>query len=70
MPPEPTESPEPVPTPPEPFPREPIPPEVLAWARETFDLDEFMADVREVMEGRGVPLESFIHELEALARES
>lgn len=70
MPPEPPESPDPTPTPPEPFPREPIPPEVLAWARETFDLEEHLAGEREIFEGRGVTLESFIDELEAIARGS
>jgi hypothetical protein len=31
-----------------PFPRERIPPEILAWARQTFDEAEFLAQVREI----------------------
>jgi hypothetical protein len=34
--------------PPEPFPRETIPPEVLAWARQTFDEEESLADIRAI----------------------
>lgn len=60
----------PEPTPPEPFPREPIPPEVLAWARETFDLEEYLAGEREIMEGRGVSFESLIAAVEAVVRQS
>jgi hypothetical protein len=54
--------------PPEPFPREPIPPELLAWARQTFDENEFLADIREIEATGGVRLEDFIAELEARAR--
>jgi hypothetical protein len=54
--------------PPEPFPRETIPPEMLAWARQTFDEKEFLADIREIEATRGVQLEDFITELEARAR--
>jgi hypothetical protein len=54
--------------PPEPFPREIIPPEVLAWARQTFDEEEFLADIREIEATGGVRLEDFIAELEARAR--
>jgi hypothetical protein len=54
--------------PPEPFPRETIPPEILAWARQTFDEQEFLADVREIEATGGVQLEDFITELEARAR--
>jgi hypothetical protein len=32
----------------EPFPREAIPPEMLAWARQTFDEEEFLADIRDI----------------------
>jgi hypothetical protein len=53
----------------EPFPREPIPPDVLEWARQTFDEEEFLARLREMeAEGGGLPLEDFIAELEARAR--
>ena len=54
--------------PPEPFPRETIPPEILAWARQTFDEEEFLADIREMEATGGVRLEEFIAELEARAR--
>jgi hypothetical protein len=56
------------PSPPEPFPREPIPPEVLEWARQTFDEEEFLAHVREIEATGGLRLEDFIAELEARAR--
>jgi hypothetical protein len=55
------------PDPPEPFPRETIPPEMLAWARQTFDEKEFLADIREIEAMGGVRLEDFIAELEARA---
>ena len=54
--------------PPEPFPREAIPPEMLAWARQTFDEDEFLADIREIEETGGLRLEDFLPEVEARAR--
>ena len=53
---------------PEPFPRERIPPELLAWARQTFDEEEFLADVREIEATGGLRLEDFIAEVEARAR--
>ena len=52
----------------EPFPREQIPPEILEWARQTFDEDEFLAHVREVEATGGLRLEDFIAELEARVR--
>jgi hypothetical protein len=52
----------------EPFPREKIPPEVLEWARQTFDEEEFLRQVREIEATGGLPLENFIAELEARAR--
>jgi hypothetical protein len=54
--------------PPEPFPRERIPPEILEWARQTFDEEEFLAQVREIEATGGVRLEDFIAEVEARAR--
>lgn len=45
---------------PEPFPREPIPPELLAWARQTFDIQEFMDGVREIKATGGKSFESLI----------
>jgi hypothetical protein len=53
---------------PEPFPRESIPPEILEWARQTFDEEDFLAQVREIEATGGVSLEQFIAELEARAR--
>ena len=52
----------------EPFPRERIPPELLEWARQTFDEEEFLAEVREIEASGGQRLEDFIAELEARAR--
>ena len=52
----------------EPFPRERIPPEILEWARQTFDEEEFLAHVREIEASGGLRLEDFIAELEARAR--
>ena len=51
-----------------PFPRETIPPEIVEWARQTFDEEEFLAHVREIEATGGVRLEDFIAELEARAR--
>ena len=51
-----------------PFPRERIPPEILEWARQTFDEEEFLKQVREIEATGGLPLEAFIAELEARAR--
>jgi hypothetical protein len=56
------------PNPPEPFPREKIPPELLEWARQTFDEEEFLEEVREIEATGGHRLEDFIAELEARAR--
>lgn len=52
----------------EPFPRERIPPEILEWARQTFDEAEFLAHVREIEATGGLRLEDFLAELEARAR--
>jgi hypothetical protein len=52
----------------EPFPRERIPPEILEWARQTFDEEVFLRQVREIEAPGGVRLEDFIAELEARAR--
>src|SRR5262245_15326670 len=55
---------------PEPFPREPIPPELLAWARQTFDADEFLKGVREIKATGGRTFESLIAEVEALSTDA
>ena len=52
----------------EPFPRERIPPEILEWARQTFDEKEFLVQVREIEATGGLSLDDFIAELEARAR--
>jgi hypothetical protein len=51
-----------------PFPCERVPPEILEWARQTFDEQEFLARVREIEATGGLRLEDFIAELEARAR--
>jgi hypothetical protein len=52
----------------EPMPRQAIPPEIVAWARQTFDTEEFLTDVREIEATGGLRLEDFIAEIEARAR--
>jgi hypothetical protein len=52
---------------PEPFPREPIPPELLEWARQTFDEAEFLKEAREIEATGGHQLEDFISEVETRA---
>ena len=52
----------------EPFPREKIPPEILEWARQTFDEEEFLEQVREIVAKGGLHLEDFLPEVEARAR--
>lgn len=56
------------PHPSEPFPREPIPPEIVEWARQTFDEEQFLTHVREIESQGGLRLEDFIAELEARVR--
>jgi len=53
-----------------PFSGEPISPELLAWAKQTFDAQEFLDGVREIEATGGRSLESLIAELEALVRKS
>jgi hypothetical protein len=55
---------------PEPFSCEPIPPELLAWATQTFDAEEFLEGVREIEATGGQSFESLITEVEALVRKS
>jgi hypothetical protein len=54
---------------PDPFPREPIPPELLAWAQQTFDAQEFLEGVREIEATGGRTFESLIAEVEARVRQ-
>jgi hypothetical protein len=53
---------------PEPFPRDRISPELLEWARQTFDEREFLAQVQEIEKTGGVRLEEFIAEVEVKAK--
>jgi hypothetical protein len=48
----------------------PVPPELLEWARQTFDAREFLEGVRDIKANGGEPLESFIATVEAAARGS
>jgi hypothetical protein len=48
----------------------PVPPELLAWAEQTFDAREFLEGVREIEATGGEPLESFIADIEARVRGS
>lgn len=52
------------------FPLAPIPPELLAWARQTFDAQEFLDGVREIKATGGKTFESLIAEVEAQVRKS
>jgi hypothetical protein len=56
------------PDPSEPLPRQKTPPEIVEWARQTFDKEEFLKHVREIEEMGGLQLEDFITELEARVR--
>ena len=48
----------------------PIPPELLAWAQQTFDAQEFLDGVREIEATGGQPLEAFLVEVEVRVRGS
>jgi hypothetical protein len=52
----------------EPFPRERTPREIVEWARQTFDKEEFLTLVREIEATEGLQMEGFIVEIEARAR--
>jgi hypothetical protein len=57
------------PNPSRPFPREAIPSEIVEWARQIFDEEEFLRHVREIeAAGGGLRLEDFIAEIDARAR--
>ena len=49
----------------EPFPREAIPPDLVEWARQTFDEEDFLAQVRAIEMAGGFQLEDFLLEVEA-----
>jgi hypothetical protein len=46
----------------------PVPPELLAWARQTPDARAFLDGVRDSEATGGQPLEAFIGQLEAVVR--
>ena len=48
----------------------PVPPELLAWARQTFDVREFLEGVREIQATGGHTFESLIAAVEAVVRPS
>ena len=51
-----------------PFRIHPVPPELLEFTRQTFDMEEFLAELREAeAEGSGLQLEDFIDEIKAHA---
>jgi hypothetical protein len=41
-----------------------LPPELREWSRQTFDVDAFMAGVRQIERTGGLELKDFLHELE------
>jgi hypothetical protein len=56
------------PTNPADIPREPIPPELLAWARQTLDVEEFLAEVQQTVATGGVPFEQIVAEVKSIVR--
>jgi hypothetical protein len=52
----------------EPLAAEPVPPQLLAWARQTFDVQEYLDGVRDIEATGGRRFEELIAELEARAR--
>lgn len=63
-------SPEPTPRGPVPAAPEPVPvsPDLLAWAQQTFDVQEFLADVRDIETNGGHTFEDVIAVVEAAVR--
>jgi hypothetical protein len=57
-----------LPNSPEPLTRETIPPDILAWARQTFDEADYLAAIREIEATGGVELEDFLTEQKTQAR--
>lgn len=51
-----------------PFPVTPVPPELLAWVRQTLDADAFEGEVRAVEASGGVPSEAVLAAVEAAVR--
>ena len=48
----------------------PVPPDLLAWARQTFDEREYREGVRDILATGGHSLESVLAEVEAVVRGS
>lgn len=44
---------------------EPVPPDLLAWALQTLDVDDSLEQVREIERGEGHSLESVLREIES-----
>jgi hypothetical protein len=57
------------PSPPEHIPRDPIPPDIVEWARQTFDEEQFLTHVRDIETSGGWKLEDFLSELESRVRD-
>ena len=49
-------------------PLQPIPPELLAWAKQTFDAKEFLDGVKEIETTGGRTFESLIAEVETVVK--
>ena len=49
-----------------PFDYEPVHPDLLAWARQTLDVEEFEREMREIQETGGIPAEQVLAEVEAI----
>jgi len=48
------------------FKKIPVPPEVLEWAKNNFNEDEILAEMREIQETGGLKFSDFEKELESL----
>ncbi len=55
---------------PSPFPYEPVPPDLLEWAKQTFDEQEYQEGVREIQATGGHPLDALIAEIEVRVNRS
>ena len=53
-----------------PFPIYPVPPILLAWAKQTFNMQEYLDNVRDIQENGGVTFEQVIADAEAVIRGS
>ena len=46
-----------------PFPIETVPADLLAWAKQTLDVEDFLEQIRQIESGSGHSLESVIQEI-------